>query len=417
MGRQADLAGKIQRVASACDYANECCVGHEQVGGLVGESLTCSVSQLQEYAACPYRYFARYGLRLQERPEFELAAVELGSFYHRILYKLGTRIRRAGQSLGTIRQEILDRMVSETTDEELQAVAAELPLAGGREQYLLERAKVDIGAAVRGHVGLWRASQFEPALLEACFGMKDGLPALEVDTPKGRRAVLRGKIDRIDIANVDGQRVLAVIDYKRSSRYKFRLDQALAGLQVQLIAYVKAATMAGQAGKIEGGAAAPAGMYYFNLLPEWEKVAPHELLDPAKGQDEKVWQAEGVHEFGLAGGVWGWPGRGRSVADRNVLEQGWPPERRTPAGDSAEFHNLVEHVWRQMGETVDRILDGEFDIQPYRMGQQIACTYCVYDDVCRFGPPLNRYREVERCGTRDLLERLNSGEAGGVDSP
>ena len=224
MNADAVLAGQIRRVASACDYGNACTIRPGQAASLLGDRIACSVSQLQEYAVCPYRYFAHYVLRLQERPEFESAAVESGSFYHRILYRIATGARQQGRSLRTLPHEALVELVSRTTDEELRAVTEELPMTGGREAYLLDRAKVDINTALRGHLALWKDSMFDPAALEVGFGIKDGPPALTLVTPKGRAATLRGKIDRIDAASLGEANLLAVIDYKRSSRYRLRLD-------------------------------------------------------------------------------------------------------------------------------------------------------------------------------------------------
>ena len=426
MREQMELGEKVRRVASACDYDNTCAVRPDQAPLLMGNTLTCSVSQLQEYAACPYRYFAHYGLRLKERPEFELAAVELGSFYHRILYKLASGIRQRGQSLRTVPLELLNQMVHQATDQELAAVVEELALPGGREQYLLERAKADIGAALRGHVSLWRQSQFEPALLEAAFGMKDGLPALQIDTPKGRQAVLRGKIDRIDIAEVGGQRVLTVIDYKRSGRYRFRLDSALAGLQVQLIAYMKAAAQTSATGKLGGGAAIPGGMYYFNILPDWQKVQPGELLAPPTTDTETRRQEEGEPPQGTASSKQ-WKLKGftnmdwlETFGDRGDGGSRLPVEMRlttkgepyanVAAGNTADFQKVIDGVWRELGKVVDDILDGQFEIKPYKMGQDIACTHCVYNDLCRFAPEFNRFRMIERCGTKQLLGRLGTDD-------
>ena len=333
--------------------------------------------------------------------------------------------------------EVLSQVVSEATDEELATVVEELALAGGREQYLLERAKADIGSAIRGHVSLWRNSQFEPALLEATFGMKGGLPALEIDTPKGRRAVLRGKIDRIDVARMGGQAVLTVIDYKRSSRYKFRLDSAMAGLQVQLVAYMKAAAQAGAAGHFGDGAAVAGGMYYFNLLPTWEKVAPEEMLTAGNRQPQgtgdrgqgtagnnsgdsqqqgmagsKQWQLKGFTNTDWLG-AFGDGQDGRWPMEMSLKKDG-QPGARVPAGSTAELQKAMDRIWQEMATTVDRIVDGDFVINPYRMGQEVACNHCPFDGLCRFAPEFNKYREVEKCGTRQLLERL-SGDGGQGD--
>lgn len=426
MRERFEWEGKVRRVVSACDYDNGCRVREGQAKGLCGQTLLCSVSQLQEYAACPYRYFVHYGLRLKERPEFELAAVELGSFYHRILWKVGMQVRQRGQSLRTVPLEVLSQVVNEATDEELATVVEELALAGGREQYLLARAKADIGSAIRGHVSLWRNSQFEPTLLEATFGMKGGLPALEIDTPKGRRAVLRGKIDRIDVARMGGQAVLTVIDYKRSSRYKFRLDSAMAGLQVQLVAYMKAAAQAGVAGQFGDGAAVAGGMYYFNLLPTWEKVAPEEMLaagnrEQGTGDSQQQQGTEGSKQWQLKGftntdwlGAFGDGKDDRWPMEMRLTSKG-VPYANVPAGDTAALQKAMDHIWQEMATTVDRIVDGDFVINPYRMGQEVACNHCPFDGLCRFAPTFNKYREVERCGTRQLLERLG-GDGGQGDT-
>jgi ATP-dependent helicase/nuclease subunit B len=269
-------------------------------------------------------------------------------------------------------------------------------------------------------VGLWRNSQFEPTLLEATFGMKGGLPALEIDTPKGRRAVLRGKIDRIDVARMGGQAVLTVIDYKRSSRYKFRLDSAMAGLQVQLVAYMKAAAQAGAAGHFGDGSAVAGGMYYFNLLPTWEKVAPEEMLrtttadketgrqrdkEQQQGVDSKQWQLKGFTNTDWLG-AFGDGQDGRWPMEMSLKKDG-QPGARVPAGSTVELQKAMDHIWQEMATTVDRIVDGDFVINPYRMGQEVACNHCPFDGLCRFAPEFNKYREVERCGTRQLLDRLN----------
>src|SRR5258706_397132 len=52
---------------------------------LFGPTLRSSVSRLEEFAACPFRYFVRSGLRADERKVFELDARERGSFQHDVL--------------------------------------------------------------------------------------------------------------------------------------------------------------------------------------------------------------------------------------------------------------------------------------------------------------------------------------------
>src|SRR5688500_17492633 len=52
---------------------------------LYGPELEVAVSSLERFASCPFQFFMRHGLRVQERDEFRLDIREQGSFQHEIL--------------------------------------------------------------------------------------------------------------------------------------------------------------------------------------------------------------------------------------------------------------------------------------------------------------------------------------------
>src|SRR5699024_2427210 len=49
---------------------------------LYGKDLYLSVSQLESFYQDPYAHFLRYGLKLQERDQFELTSAGTGEFFH-----------------------------------------------------------------------------------------------------------------------------------------------------------------------------------------------------------------------------------------------------------------------------------------------------------------------------------------------
>ena len=57
-----------------------------------------SISQLETYAKCPYKYFAERVLKLKplEEPSEEIEALEMGSLLHNILYEFYKTIRLKG---------------------------------------------------------------------------------------------------------------------------------------------------------------------------------------------------------------------------------------------------------------------------------------------------------------------------------
>ena len=59
--------------------------------------LQTSVSRLEEFAQCPFRFFVHSGLRAEERKVFELDARERGSFQHEVLKMFHEQLTAEGK--------------------------------------------------------------------------------------------------------------------------------------------------------------------------------------------------------------------------------------------------------------------------------------------------------------------------------
>jgi ATP-dependent helicase/nuclease subunit B len=64
---------------------------------LYGPTLQSSVSRLEEFAQCPFRFFVHSGLRAEERKVFELDARERGSFQHEVLKQFHEQLTAEGR--------------------------------------------------------------------------------------------------------------------------------------------------------------------------------------------------------------------------------------------------------------------------------------------------------------------------------
>ena len=73
----------------------------------------------------------------------------------------------------------------------------------------------------------------------------------------GKKIIIEGKIDRVDIAKLPDGNYIRVIDYKSSAK-DLELHKVLAGLQLQLITYVDAVC--------KNEDVLPAGALYYGLL-------------------------------------------------------------------------------------------------------------------------------------------------------
>jgi len=53
----------------------------------------------------------------------------------------------------------------------------------------------------------------------------------------------------------------------------------------------------------------------------------------------------------------------------------------------------------------EEIISGKIDIKPYRMGEERACKYCKYKQLCRFDWQVNEYNFLESLNKTEVIEK------------
>jgi hypothetical protein len=198
----------------------------EDPRGLWRESDEFSVTELEDYLACPYRWFYGRTIRPHEI-DGQFAARERGSYAHAMIAAFYDRWRASGQR----------RVTHETLPEALRLLEEVSHAAGvdvsHRTRSLTEELSV---AAARAWVRRSIEQDavilhgFEPIACEWEFGQAAGAPF----SFGGVR--LRGKVDRID----RGTAGIVVTDYKSSSEVKGQRGFVPGGL-LQAVVYARAA--------------------------------------------------------------------------------------------------------------------------------------------------------------------------------
>jgi CRISPR/Cas system-associated exonuclease Cas4 (RecB family) len=208
-----------------------------------------SVSALQNYAYCPYRFLLSglYRIQAMEQPEplERLDPLTKGSLFHEILAEF---FRALKQSSIPIAKESLATML-EVLDATITRVAAAY---AERLAPAVERVWQDEIATIRTDLHIWMrdlaaSTGWEPWLFEFGFG----LPAAPERDPGSRREpvtiggrfILRGSVDLIE--RRPGTNVLRVTDYKTSKNRSEPGSVIGHGQQLQPVIYslvVEAAT-------------------------------------------------------------------------------------------------------------------------------------------------------------------------------
>lgn len=225
-----------------------------------GAERVWSATELETYGACPFRFFMERVLRLAPLPEPELSTDYLarGARMHDVLAALHRHVNLAfgpgthPQTLDAASYlELVERLLTELVvvddgDRSLSGALDELQRREMREWLAAYREQHEDYAAKSGH-----GEAIQPLYFEAAFGMggtrREDEPARDdisvddcLELRRGDDVVrVAGRIDRIDVAEVDGQVVFNVLDYKTGKRPP-KKEEIVSGRLLQLPLYALA---------------------------------------------------------------------------------------------------------------------------------------------------------------------------------
>ncbi|MGN6641692.1 MAG: PD-(D/E)XK nuclease family protein, partial [Verrucomicrobiota bacterium] len=184
----------------------------ELVEKIYGRELKTSVSGLEDFAACPFRFFAARGLRAEERVEFEIDPREKGSFQHELLSEFHLRLKMSGKrwrDLAPTEARLLIRAIGQ---ERLPGFRDGLFVANQARRFTGEMLIEGLERLIETLIGWMPQYQFDPSAVEIGFGLKDSaLPAWRIDLDGEHALLLRGRIDRVDIHRLENGEALAVV--------------------------------------------------------------------------------------------------------------------------------------------------------------------------------------------------------------
>ncbi|MBI3192557.1 MAG: PD-(D/E)XK nuclease family protein, partial [Pedosphaera parvula] len=243
---------------------------------LYGPVLRTSVSRLEQFAACPFKFFVNSGLQADERKRFEVDARERGSFQHEVLARFHAEVRAQDRQWRDLTPAEARGLVGRIADEIAREFREGLFQASDHSLFTARSLTAALQDFIATLIGWMTSYGFDPCAVELAFGTAEKtLPAWELDLADGHRMAFRGKIDRIDLW-VDKARDEAwcvVLDYKSSSR---KMDPLLLehGIQIQLPAYLAALCQLGDSRSHFGVARrVPAGVFYVNLRGDYSRSA------------------------------------------------------------------------------------------------------------------------------------------------
>jgi ATP-dependent helicase/nuclease subunit B len=377
-----------------------------------GPTLRGSVSRMEKFVACSFSHFASYGLRLKERQLYKLQAPDIGQLFHAALSQMAKRLQEQGRNWGSMTAEECRREAGDTVDRLSPLLQGEILMSSKRYGYISRKLKNIVGRAsvILGEHS--RRGSFEPVGLELDFGPGKDLPPLRITLPNGCVMEVVGRIDRVDKAEGEQGILLRVIDYK-SSQKDLKLHEVYYGLSLQMLTYLDVLLTYSE--QWLGKTALPAGTLYFHVHDP--------LLTSANGMNREQAGQELMKRFKM---------KGLLTADREVvslmdatLDKGYSSIVPVALKSDGSFYSSASvatpeqwgHLLSSVRSTITdigtRITEGDVAIQPYRIQQETACTFCAFRPVCQFDEAVegNGYNNLSKPG-KDAIWDLLSRQGG-----
>ncbi|MDO4976428.1 MAG: PD-(D/E)XK nuclease family protein [Eubacteriales bacterium] len=364
---------------------------------LYGDELSGSVTKMEKFAGCPFDYYLSYGLRLQEREEYQILPMDLGHLFHAALEYFSENVKKEGYSWKNIPEEVQEKLLNNavemTVDEKLRDVME----SSGRNQYkkkMVERILRRTVEVLRYHL---RNSDFNPDQFELRFTNGDTLESTKIPLSNGHRIAFQGVIDRVDICEEDDRIYVKIIDYKSGSK-TFDFNELYYGLQLQLIVYLKAALEIYQ--KEKKKTVEPAGVFYYGMKDPIQKakdISGDKKMDVFRmsgyaNSDPKI--LEHLEHHGS-----------KMESFHLSFNKDGNAKKNSPILSTDAFYAVGDYVTSTIREMGERIYAGEIAAKPYKFGQKNACMYCRYRSVCGFDErnPKHEYHLLEKRDIEDIL--------------
>ena len=363
---------------------------------LYGENFADSITRIEQYSACAYAHFLRYGLRLKEREEYEFEAVDLGNVCHGALERYAKRVQESGRTWTDLPDEERKQLIDECMDETIADYGNSILYSTARNEYMITRIKTMLERTIWALTSQLAAGDFRPDAWEVRLGSN-------------------GKIDRVDACRDDNDLYVKVIDYKTGHK-EFDVVALYYGLQLQLMFYMDGAVKM-QKKRNPDKNVIPAGVFYYRIQDPYIKRDLNATEDEEESMLLKALKPDGIinlkdevlehldHKMS---------GESEVIPVRYNVNGGLSKLSKTVPEE--QFELMMEYAVSKIYRAHDEILSGDVKASPYRRGQETGCDFCKYQHICGFDTKIEgyQYHNISKMSKGEALAKMEA-ERNGVE--
>ena len=391
----APFNGLRARLGSLRGYSPSDTLSPAAVERLYGKELQTSVTSLERFGECPFKFLVHSGLRAAERKLFQIDRKKLGDFQHRVLKAFHDQLKAEGKQWRDITPADARHRIARLAEDEARTYHHGLFATSARERFSVRQLSLALQDFIEVIVGWMRQYQFNPDAAELRFGPGGDVPPWKLELSDGRALIFKGSVDRVDLLKQeDGTALCVVLDFK-SSRKSINAIELHNGVQMQLPAYLNMLRrMQDPSPRFGVSRLKAAGVFYVSLRGSYERGARRdEVLADRDATRRKAYRHAG--HFDLTALDFLDTAKNREQFNYTWKQDGTLGNRSKDPMQPEQFLALLDAVEARLRNFGERIFAGEATVDPYRKGSETPCTFCDYRPICRIDPWSHPYRSLE----------------------
>lgn len=376
---------RINRILRGAKFSNlPEKISTENIKKMYGKTLRTSVSRLEQYRRCPFSFHMKYGLKLNEEEKFEIRSLDTGNFMHEVIDDFFDMVEQKRLNIKLIDENQLKSIVYEIVNRKMGMNKNYIFRGSPKFIVLSRRLKKVVYQSIEYIVKQLKNSKFELYGHEVEFSEKAELKPMKIELDDKKQVVVTGKIDRVDIAKMNDDTFVRIIDYKSSVK-DIDLNQVVSGIQIQLLTYLDEIA--------EQENFQSAGILYFNLIDTIVKADKNLSDEEIKQQLNKKFKMKGVivadidivkmMDTKLA------PSTYSESIPVYLDKDGNISRSKSSVLDREKFESLQKYTKHIISDISNEIFEGNIDIKPFYNNKKTPCDYCEYRSICNFNPNFN----------------------------
>lgn len=350
---------------------------------LYSKTLNVSPSSIETYAKCPFYHFILYGLKLKVKEKYLFDSREVGTFVH---YLLENVIKN---DIDNIKEGNTYEIIKKYS---LSYLKDNGKIMDNKTKYLIEELSKSTSNVINMIVSEQEKSRFKPTFFELKIDDNSTVTPLSVKLLNGTLNI-KGIVDRVDTYQDDENFYYRIIDYKTGEK-KFRLDEVLMGLNLQMLIYLLA--IKNSHSFTDKKMIPSALLYYPALLKESKSSRGLTLEEKEKSVYDRL-KMNGI--INSSSDVLDLFGEDLKCYTDSFVRNKLSFEKVFSMDD---INNVFEYMINTIKTIGNNILDGKISVSPVEDG----CKYCKFSSICKFDKKIDKTRKIKSYKNTEVYQML-----------